>query len=145
MRAPNHDVLKVFALADRTGDLHKAWEKMGSPTTWGNVQRLYKARATAAGEAAAPPPPPASGMRARTPRATQQTPAKPAPPPAPATGTRAQMATARTGPALAKKARRTSHQIETEIANKGTGARPPPTVYRVFIQSVYIAPMLTVP
>ena len=62
-----------------------------------------------------------------------------------ATGTRAQMATARTGPALAKKARRTSHQIETEIANKGTGARPPPTVYRVFIQSVYIAPMLTVP
>ena len=39
MRTLNPDVAKVFTLADRGMDLFKAWEKCGSPTTWGNVQR----------------------------------------------------------------------------------------------------------
>jgi hypothetical protein len=44
MRTLNPDVAKVFKLSDRGMDLFKAWEKCGSPTTWGNVQRQYKLR-----------------------------------------------------------------------------------------------------
>jgi hypothetical protein len=50
MRTLNPDVAKVFKLSDRGMDLFKAWEKCGSPTTWGNVQRQYKLR----NEASAP-------------------------------------------------------------------------------------------
>ena len=42
-RSETPDVAKVFVLASRGVDLHKAWEKCGSPTTWGNVQRRFKA------------------------------------------------------------------------------------------------------
>ena len=44
MRTINPDVAKVFKMADRGMDLFKAWEKCGSPTTWGNVQRQYNSR-----------------------------------------------------------------------------------------------------
>ena len=42
-RSETPDVAKVFVLASRGMDLQKAWEKCGSPTTWGNVQRRFKA------------------------------------------------------------------------------------------------------
>ena len=47
-RSETSGVAKVFVLASRGMDLHKAWEKCGSPTTWGNAQRRFKAAQPAA-------------------------------------------------------------------------------------------------
>ena len=55
MRPPNPDMVKVFKAVDRGMELEAAWVKYGSPTTWGNVLRLYNARTAAAAPAPAAP------------------------------------------------------------------------------------------
>ena len=49
----NPEVQKVFSMADNGMELRAAFEACHEPTTWGNVQRQYKARCTAAAAAAA--------------------------------------------------------------------------------------------
>ena len=42
-RTESDDVAKVFVMASRGMDLKRAFEQCGSPTSWGNVQRRFKA------------------------------------------------------------------------------------------------------
>ena len=44
------DIAKAFAMAARGMDLHAAWVKCGRPGTWGNIQRRFKAKASAPAE-----------------------------------------------------------------------------------------------
>ena len=52
-RAIDPELLKVFVQADRGMDLRTAWNRIGWPTTWSNVQRRYKLHVVAAAAAAA--------------------------------------------------------------------------------------------
>ena len=41
-RSEDPAIAKVFVMAARGMDLHAAWLRCGSPTSWGNVQRRFK-------------------------------------------------------------------------------------------------------
>ena len=41
-RSEDPAIAKVFVMAARGMDLHAAWLRCGSPTSWGNVQRRHK-------------------------------------------------------------------------------------------------------
>jgi hypothetical protein len=43
-RLANHRIEKVFKMAAKGVELHAAWLRCGSPTTWGNVLRKWNER-----------------------------------------------------------------------------------------------------
>jgi len=128
-RSETPDVAKVFVLASRRMDLHKAWEKCGSPTTWGNVQRRFKAAQPAAPAAATAASRPAAGSsRARqlladaggvmsTPAQKQRSSQPPSLP------------SRRAGASTQRKVRATPHQVEVGAGNEARRRRAYVEVY----------------
>ena len=102
MRTINPDELKVFRMAERGMALKKAFEKCGSPTSWANVLRQWNERQALAAPATAP----AATTPAGAPKRSRSEACSSA------------AASARTGPLLGIKMRRTSVQLETVKANK---------------------------
>ena len=119
-RHPNKAFQKIFEKADRSGDLSGAWEAAGEPTSWGNIQRAYKAwqQAAAAAVALVAASGGASGGRGDGLRGSAGRGSGRGSRGRGAAGGTAQTPLERTGAPLAQVTRQTQHQAEVEWKNE---------------------------